>query len=196
MPIRSVEMAQAELGVYFEDFVAAIDAGVRHFWDKYGEDAYRLTAITRAGVFRCFIADELKQRLDGRPGVRIEEAFQTDTVYFGQNWLLRVHKLDEGGQTAPNGTQTRMDLDDNDMQCMPGFPEAPTVVYLGYIEIVADRLNPEMLLTCPDGVRPAWTIDLRGSTSAPPAPPIEITGGGDDGGTRVVVRRQDRKASH
>jgi hypothetical protein len=196
MAVRSVESAQIELGSYFEDFVSAIDAGTRHFWTQWAGDAHRITTCSRAGVIRCLIADELKQLVDGRPGVSIVEAQQTTTISIGPNWLVKIHKLDEGGQTAPNDTQARMDLDDNDLNCLPGMPDTATVVYLGYIEIVADRMNPEMLLVCPDGVRPAWVIDLRASLSAPPVPPIEITGGGDDGGTRVIVKRQDRKASH
>jgi len=197
MAVRSVELAHTQLGPYFEDFVSAIDAGNRHFWSQYADDAHRLTTICRANILRCLIADEVKQRVDGRPGVAITEARQTTMISFGPDWLLMVHKLDEGDCTAPNDTQMCLSLNDNDLNGLPGIPESATVVYLGYIEIVGDRLNPEMRLVCPDGDQPAWVVDLRGSLSAPPAPPVEVTGGfGDDGGTRVVVKRQDRKASH
>jgi hypothetical protein len=140
-------------------------------------------------------------RLDHRehgPGITISDEQQTTTILFDKNWVLKIHKLDEGGNTAPNDTQLSLNLNDNDLYGLPGLPPTATAINLGYIEIVGDRMNPEMQLVCPDGNRPAWTIDL--GAAPPPAPSVEITGGGgsddDGGGTRVVVMRPDRKANN
>ena len=50
MTLRSVEMAHGQLGVYFDDFVSAVDVATRHFWSKYADDAHRLTTICRANI--------------------------------------------------------------------------------------------------------------------------------------------------
>ena len=97
----------------------------------------------RAGLLRCFIADELKQRLDGRPSINIIERNQTTLFCIGKNWVLRIHKFDEGCRTAKNETQVCMNLNGNDLSVagLPGIPESATVIFLGYIEIVAHRFT-------------------------------------------------------
>jgi hypothetical protein len=195
MAIRGREIAEAELGQYFDDFRDAIVAGTAHFWTTYEADAHRITTGCRANMLRCFIADELKQRLDGKSGIKIIEDQQTTAICFGYNWLLKVHKFDEECHAAINRTQTCLDLNDNDLYDvkLPGIPENATVVFLGYIEILGDRLHPEMRLSCPDGAKPAWAIDLN---EAPELPIAEIIGGGDQqGGTKVVVKPDKGKKS-
>lgn len=196
MTTRGREQAEMELGELFDEFAAAVDAGNRHFWAKYGEDSHRITSIARAGLIRCLVADELKKRIDGRPKVLIEERHQTTQFYFGHNWVIQVHKLDESNRRAMNDTQRCLDLDENNAQ--PCLIPGATVLYLGYIENVGDHVSPELRLTCPGGDAPVWVIDL-GAASTPP-PPTEITPpdvhGSPSDGTKVVVRRKDRKFSH
>jgi hypothetical protein len=193
MTLRRREIAEKQLGPLFDDFRDSITAGTRRFWTRYEDDAHLFTTICRATMLRCFIAEELKMRLDGRPGIKIIEANQTTVICIGHSWLLKVHKFDEECHKAMNETQMCLGLSENDLHALPlpGLPESATVVFLGYIEILGERLRPEMRLSCPDGAKPAWVINLDG----PPASSAsEITsgGGGDDmdGGTKVVLKPQ------
>jgi hypothetical protein len=196
MVTRSQDDAEKALGDLFDLFRQAIDEGNQHFWTRYGEDAHCITSIVRAGLIRCLIADALKKLLDGRPGIHIEERHQTTHFYFGHDWMLQIHKFDDGCRSAVNSTQRGLDLNDNDLETvdLPGIPPSATVIFLGYIENVGDRLAPEMRLTCPDGDSPAWIIDL--DAPAPPAPPAEITSpvapAGPPDGTKVVVRKKKK----
>lgn len=190
MAVRGREVAEKELGPLFDDFRNSISAAALHFWVKYSEDAHVFTTVCRANMMRCLIADEVKKALDGLPGIKIIEGNQTTVICIGQNWILKIHKFDEECHTATNDNQTSLALNDNDLELvqLPGMPETATVVFLGYIEILGDRLHPEMRLSCPDGDKPAWIIDLG---EPPMLPTVEITGGGDgggDGGTKVVVK--------
>jgi hypothetical protein len=198
MAFRGRDVAEKEMGHLFDDFRGALTAAAQHFWVKYQDDAHIFTTICRANIMRCLIANELKKALDGRPGIKIIEGGQTTTICVGQNWVLKVHKFDEECHTAINDNQTSLALNDNDlgMALLPGMPETATVVFLGYIEIIGDHLNPEMRLSCPDGAKPAWIIDLG---EPPPLPPADISKGGDggsDGGTKVVVKpKKDKKSN-
>jgi hypothetical protein len=48
-------------------------------------------------------------------------------------------------------------------ETLPGIPPSATVIYLGYVENIADPLHPHIMLICPDGAgeEPAWEIELH-----------------------------------
>lgn len=199
MATRSQELAKALLGDLFPLFAEAVDAGNRHFWRTYVDDAHKYTSICRAGMLRCLIADELKKRLAGRPGIAIDDRHQTTMFCIGHDWVVRVHKLDAGSRSATNETQRSLDLNDNDLQDvdLPGIPPSATVLTLGYVESLGDQLAPEIQLTCPDGDAPAWTIDL-GSYLPPKAVEVKPPEPSKpSSGAEVVVRpTKRRKFSH
>jgi hypothetical protein len=199
MPARSRDEAETDLAPFYDAFREAQKAGIGRYWAKLGEDAFFIHKGVRANLCRCNIAYELKQRIEGQPGVRIHEDHQSTMFIFFERWLVKVHKLDEDCLRAINpASQLCMDLVNNDihMAQLPGL-ESPTYVILGHVEVMGDRLNPELKLVCPDGRgKPNWIIDL--DFGSPPAP-IEVfpsDSPNPDGGTRVVVRRKDRKARH
>jgi hypothetical protein len=109
MITRSREDALRELGELFDYFREALVTGNRHFWTAYAADAHRVMRGARAFLIRDFIVDELKKLLDGRPGIAITEGNQTTLFCCGQNWVLQVHKLDEGCCSAPNATQMSLE---------------------------------------------------------------------------------------
>jgi hypothetical protein len=170
LAVRTIEQAERDLSQHFEAMRAAVSTANAHFWRTYADDMYRTSARSRANVLCDYIGDELGKLLLGKPKIAVTYSYGVASYAIDQEWLLRVHKMDEAGSVATNNTELCLALKDNDLAeaTLLGVPPSATVVYLGYIENVANPLLPEVWLTCPDGDAPAWEILL--GTAEPPAP--------------------------
>jgi hypothetical protein len=193
--VRAMEQAERDLGEHFEAMRTAVSTANAHLWRTYADDMHRMTARSRANVLCDFIGDELGELLLGKPKVSVTHSYGVASYAIDQDWLLRVHKMDEAGMFATNDTQLCLALKDNDLAeaTLFGVPQSATVVYLGYIENVANPLQPEVWLTCPDGNKPAWEI-LLGTVEPPvlvalppPTPPDTPSE------TRIVPKREDKR---
>lgn len=195
MAIRGKAQAERELADHFPCLIKAVSAANSHLWQKYASDMHRTSGRSRANLLCDWIGDELKKEMTGKPGIAFPDHYKTTSMAIGQNWYLRPHKLDEAGVVAVNETQTCLALVDNDlkMKTLPGTPASATVIYLGYVENVANPLEPRVILTCPEGAgeEPAWAIAL-GTASAPP---IEMQQKAEVEETRVVPKRLEREAA-
>lgn len=194
MTIRTVDQASAELGPYFEFFRDAVSAATGHFWRKYRDDAHRLTARSRANIMCDLIGDELKRLIGGKAKVGIIDHFAVASFYFGSNWVVRVHKMDADCRVATNDTQICLQLNENDLDdiSLPGVDEKASVVFLGYIDNPASPEAPEVMLSCPNGDVPAWSISL--GIVAPPTPEELPQPQTATDGTRVVPKDRSKKA--
>ena len=195
MAVRTLEQAERDLGEHFEAMRTAVSTANAHFWQTYADDMYRTSPRSRANVLCDFIGDELGKSFLGRPKIAATHSYGVASYAIDQDWLLRVHKMDKSGSVATNNTQLCLALKDNDLAeaVLLGVPRSATVVYLGYIENVANPLQPEVWLTCPDGDEPAWEILL--GTAEPPTPialpptiPPEIPSE-----TIIVPKREDKR---
>src|SRR5262245_50588083 len=148
MAVRALELAEKELGPYFPMIRDAVSAANAHLWRTYASDMHRTSSRSRANVLCDWIGDEIGQRLGDEAKVTPVRAHGVTSFAIGENWLLRVHKLDESGGSAINDTQLRLALEDNDLSQISlfGMPESATLVYVGYIENVANPLHPEVWL--------------------------------------------------
>jgi hypothetical protein len=192
MAVRPIEQAEREFAAYFDCMRKAVSAANAHLWRTYADDMHRTSRRSRANMLCDWIGDELGKELIGKSGIQSINTYGVPSFAIDQNWLIRVHKMDEGGTVATNNTQLRLSLDENDLAQVSlfGLPDSATVVYLGYVENVASPLNPEVWLICPDGENPAWEILL--GTVEPPAPielPPQLERPDE---TRIIPKRADR----
>lgn len=188
MAKRTQDECRDGLGQHFGTLHDAVIAAIQHYWTSYKDDVHKHTAGSRAFLVRDLMNDELKQRLDKVPGIEIVPKGQKTLFCIGTDWVVQVHKLNAAAAHATNDTQACLFMAQNDLEQadLPGIPEEATLVVLGYRENVIERMTPEVLLTCPDGDKPAWIIDL--GKGAQPSPGPEITRPGPQSGTEVVVR--------
>lgn len=180
MPFRRQEHAESSLGGagFLGLFHAAVMDGVGRYWGKYEDDAYCTRPMSRANLIRDFVVDELKRRFHRAPKVKIIDENQTTFFCIGNEWLVVVHKLHDDFTVSVNQNQISLGLNENEIQYALPLPDEATVLQLGYIESLADRLNPQVFLVCPDGTSPAWVIELKPSAHpepkeigpAPPSP--------------------------
>ncbi len=197
MAVRRRDQAEHDLGGrgFFPEFHASVVAGISRYWEKYESDAYCTRPHTRASLIRDFIVDELKIRIDGKPRVRILEKNQTTYFCIG-NWVVVVHKLHDDYTITLNRTQIALELNGNfSVQLeLPEISATATVLQLGYLESLADRLMPQVFLVCPDGSTPAWFLELK-PVEGPE--PVEITpedkGAPDSGVVRVRVTKLPKR---
>ena len=197
MAIWGRDQAQHELGELFPSLLKAVSAAVSHLWQDYAADMYRTSPRSRASVLCDWIGDELKKELFGRSGIAFREHYKTTSMAIGHNWYLRPHKVDDSFAVAVNDTQACMALADNKLveDTIPGTPPSATVIYVGYVENVADPLRPRVFLICPDGAgeEPAWEIEL--GTASPPEP-TEMQPEAETEETRIVPRPDKRRILH
>ncbi len=192
MAFRPKEQAEAELAEHFPIFREAIATASNAFWRRL--DVHVFDPGTRVRMIRDYVVHELRRLMDGKRDTHIENANQTTLFAISQNWIVQVHKVDEGNEIAKNFTQISMDLRDNKItaevqEMLPGLPAKATVLFLGYVINEADPKSPEMRLCCPGiGEQQTWMIPL-GIAAPPPAaditpqaPPPE-----PGEGTKVVV---------
>lgn len=196
MAVRTMDQAERDLGEHFDDFRSAVSVANAHLWRTCADDMHRTSGRSRANVLCDWIGDEVSKIMDGKPGVVVTSSYGVSSIALGQEWLLRVHKMNEDGAVATNNTQLRLALEENDLAqgSLFGVPPSATLVYLGYVENVANPLEPEVWLTCPDGEKPAWEILLgraapRPVVELPPAP----TPPDSSDETRIVPKRQEEE---
>jgi hypothetical protein len=198
MAFRPKEQAERELAVYLPLFVEAITEASRQFWKR--GDNHKLDPGTQTRALRDYVVYELRRVMDGKSKVKIIDENQTTFFCADQNWIIQVHKLDEGNEVAKNFNQTSMDLRSNKVPqetTLPNLPATATVVFLGHVPNIADPKCPDMRLFCPGPVGESWVIPLgivppeQSPEITPKTPPPE----GPNEGTRVVAKDQsaDRK---
>jgi hypothetical protein len=173
MTIRCREEAEKVLGPHFEDFASIVLESVRFYYEFYGERAHAHESWTRCSIIR----DEVKERL-----IAYSEAtkgFQLicdgNATYFGvhSKFTLRIKKLFDDLHANTGKTQLSFGFDRQvPVQGELFSDEDLTHLYLGYVAIENDPLNPPVYLVCNNEVgKIEWNIPL---TSSAPPPPIEM----------------------
>ncbi len=171
MTVRTKTDCITEISNFFPIFHDAVISGNRLFWNLHAEQAYIFREGTRASMIRDYIVKSLRALLVEEKRTHIKDANQTTYFCIGK-WIIIIHKIKENETVAVNRTNLSMALNDNDSQTAMQFSEESTILYLGYKEIVASRFEPEVLIACPDGAKPAWTMELKPRETPEP---IEIT---------------------
>lgn len=197
MPVRCREEAETVFGDDLDALASIVLESVRFYYEFYGERAHLHESWTRCSIIR----DEIKERLTAYS--EATKGFQVirdgNATYFGvrSKFAVRIKKLFDDLHANTGKTQLSMQFDRQEpMQAEMFSDEELTHLYLGYVAVENDPLNPPMYLVCNDGAGGiAWDIPLHnrpsGSSSkvepfVPPALPPE-------GPSRIRVRADNKK---
>jgi hypothetical protein len=193
MAVRCREEAEKVLGPHFEDFAVIVLESIQLYYEFYGARAHTHESWTRCSIIR----DEIKERLNAY--CESTKGFQSirdgNATYFGaySKFTLRIKKLFDDLHANTGKTQLSLDFDHQvPVQGELFSDDDLTHIYLGYVAIENDPLNPPVYLVCNDEAgKIAWNIPL--TTSAPPpsavlTPPTAPSSPSPDAPQRVRVR--------
>jgi hypothetical protein len=163
MPVVTAEDAWAVLEPHIPGFVDCW----RGTWDKWlriGESVpdgqVAIRARAQSNVLYDLMVYELKHRFADVPEVTVSEKGGFLTLNFSDVILLRFKKLDQ--YMRSHHIMTRQQKLFSLQLVLPGFPDAPTRVTLGY-QLDKLRMNlRDFLITCYSGDRLEWYRSLMG----------------------------------
>lgn len=160
--LLSQHEAENELKPFYKDLVESIDEGftdylrIMEFKDSLGMfTPYQKR--TRAGIIHEQITGRIASKLSEVEEVKTGEWNKIFGVKINEQLFIRFKKFNEDFSTSNVSTnQNEMYL--NQMN-IPGFPDAPTFLYAGYIpDATWTRLNG-IYIACWKGSQVQWVID-------------------------------------
>jgi hypothetical protein len=194
MTVRCREEAETVLGPHFEDFTAIVLESVRFYYEFYGERAHTHEPWTRCSIIR----DEIKERLTSycESTTGFQPIREGNATYFGvhSKFTLRIKKLFDDLSANTGKTQLSFQFDRQvPVQGELFSDDDLTHVYLGYVAIENDPLNPPVYLVCNNEAgKVEWNIPLTSSAPPPPSgiisPPTAPPPSSPDAPRRIRVR--------
>jgi hypothetical protein len=152
---------EAEVATDLAEFLSLLGPAMLKGLNECGTDlrraAHRFRKTTKRSVSRDYVADELRQALDGKRDVYIHDHDETTDFWFLSKYRARIHHAGEDFEIALAKTLQASLFDEN---LTPALSEAfdPTCLYFLYVPQKADPTAVEFYLMCPgDG---GWVRQL------------------------------------
>jgi hypothetical protein len=193
MAVRCREDAEKVLGDHFEAFAAIVLESVRFYYEFYGERAHTHESWTRCSIIR----DEIKERLTAycESTAGFQPLRDGNATYFGafSKFTIRIKKLFDDLHANTGKTQLSFGWDHQAPIQAELFSDSElTHLYLGYVAIENDPLNPLVYLVCNNEAgNIAWNIPLNRRSPLPGAmltPPTRLSTPTRDAPRRIRVR--------
>jgi hypothetical protein len=155
--IRSEAEVAMDLGELLSLLGPAMLRGLNECDTDQRRAAHRFRTTTKRSVSRDYVADELRQALDGKGGVHIDDHDETTDFRFLSKYRARIHHAGEDFEIAL-GKTLQSSLFDENLTPALGEEFSPTCLYLLYVPQKADPTTVEFYLMCPgDG---GWVRQL------------------------------------
>jgi hypothetical protein len=174
--IRPQAEFQKDLSKLLSLFGPAMLKGLEECGKDQGRFAHRYRKTTKRCVSRDYVAQELRQVLDGKPGIFIDDHNETTDFWFHSKYRARIHHADEEFEVALSKTLQASLFDENAMPSLDAAFE-PTCLYLLYVPQRADPTAVEFFVMCPG--EKGWVL------------PLEIGGGEVVGHITSSLREED-----
>jgi hypothetical protein len=146
--IRPQAEAEKDLADILPLIGPAMLNGLEECGKEQGGAAHRFRKVTKRNISRDYVADRLRNALDGKLGVHIHDHSETTDFWFASKYRARVHHADEEFEIALGKSLQSSLFDDNAMP-MLGDDFEPTCLYFLYVPQKADPTAVEFYVMCP-----------------------------------------------
>jgi hypothetical protein len=175
---RSIDAAETDLASFHSSLVQEMDSAFAEFLEVTRPIAPRLTASTKASIYRDLAVRRMREWCDRTPGAEFISRGQLGVVGLSNNWLIRIKKMRAGFKVAVSPTNASEAYDQNDVpQSIARWllEEPPaTCLYLAWFlpENAPTRVGKFLICNDEEGLR-SWVRALDDG-SDPPAPNLDL----------------------
>jgi hypothetical protein len=158
------EVAEKKLEPHATKIQGCILMGINEYQTEYSKYHYLHSARSRASLVRDHIVEKIKQAFDGNKGVNIIDKRGLFLLSI-DGFVIRFKKLNKNFKTS--NIQTQQTLRFSNQLEIEGLYKPITNLNAGYIanEFWSDF---ECLITCPNGNRLDWVINIPKKVSTTP----------------------------
>jgi hypothetical protein len=170
VPMSSEKYLRAALAPLFKIMEQIVREGFNFYFGQYGPVAFTHSPRTRASIINDHIVDLAKQRLP-EYGVRPSKRMQRNLFDVQGNCVLHFKKLDRNKLSS--NYPTLFSLEFNRQMELPGLPATLPRLKVGYVPTRDWSGIEDVFVTCPNGDRIEWFINLTEenlSTATQPIP--------------------------
>ena len=173
--VRSEEQAQEDFGLYVERLRACLFDAVEEYYtgSEYAVLRPAHTKRTAASTVNDLCWKNLRDEFEDEGPFIFTEATGRRLMHLGDQWRLRVKKLDKNMRPSNQPTQLVLDFLEQMAHRLPGL-DAPTNVDLSYRLVGPAEIEPIVYLRCPKGSTNQhwlWMLDAGEAVAVPTVQP-------------------------
>lgn len=139
-----------------------IVAGFTYYHRRYGDESHKHQARSRANLVNDHIVDFANEKLATTPGVETRSIYGRRLFEINGQVLLHFKKLDN--RKLSSNYPTLFALDYNKQLELPGIPPTLPRLIAGFVPSPDWSSLEGVYITCPQGNKVDWFIDLTAAT--------------------------------
>jgi hypothetical protein len=191
--VHSREDAQRILGPYNEVFSDIAYSAIGDYRNSDSLAQARHTRRSKSSIINDYMVHHAKEKLTGLPGIQFVQVRGGTRIIVGNEFQVRLKKLDDRLRSSNVPTQLVMDFLFQVQALLPGMPDRLTNVVVGYQWNALQTEPKGVYIVCPRGLHNEWVIPLPSRAALAERVPEYLRAGDEVPPRRIRLR--DESAS-
>ena len=154
------EEAEVELRPIQTALNDAIRRALAYFVETFKDERWYQTPRTEASLIHDLMVRFIRETLESVPGIVFRSRNGAFVIDYLGRYLIKPKKLDKRFRTRNIPTQSVMDFIRQQPE-LPGMPEIPTNLHIGYRKSHIAIADSSVWVTCPNDSRLEWRYECE-----------------------------------